>query len=267
MSAPAPAFYALAFAFQLAWWAVLRRATSTAPWDIEWGTVATRPPWLHATRLRAVLRAQRALCMCLPVALGLGWLLAAHATARLGVAVLISLHHLAESALTSRHGEYPLLWTAWAMALPPPAAAAVSHGAVVHFILCAGLAKLRIGGTAWLRPDTMRHYLQLYGASRSRPPLSRRTNRWLVGHAWATAAISAATVALECGVAPATLLLPPADRWVAAAALVIMHVGIAAAMSFEARLPEHLPRRPALPRAPCPRPRPRRHPAPPRRLR
>ena len=113
------------------------------------------------------------------------------------------------------------------------AARAACLGIVVNFILCAGLAKVMVGGAGWLAPDTMREYLTIYGASTSRPPVSKRLNAWLRARSWACAGIGAATVALECVLIPSTLLLPPPARWLGALALVLMHVGIALVMSLE----------------------------------
>ena len=82
----------------------------------------------------------------------------------------------------------------------------------------------------------MRAYLSIYCDAAAAPPLSKTLNRWARQRPWATASISVATVALECGLIPLTLVMPPRWRALGTATMVCMHVGIAALMSFRVGL-------------------------------
>ena len=88
-----------------------------------------------------------------------------------------------------------------------------------------------------MRPRTMRAYLDIYAASRSAPPLSPTLNRFLARRDWATGAVGVGTILLECGLIPATLLMPaPWRRVVGVGAMVAMHCGIGVAMSAQVGL-------------------------------
>lgn len=227
-------FYRLALTFCLAWMALFRLRTGHQLHVLTRQSVLTRPPWLSADVIVA-LSARRGLVFAtLPAALGLAAFLPDVFIVRLIAAVTISLYHLCESSSTNRHGEYPLLYCAWAMLLPDELASVAAFGIAVHFILSCGVAKADVGGVAgWCHPSTMRTYLEIYGSSKSRSPLSRRLNRWVRERRWATAAIGVCTLGLECVLIPAALLAPPALRPLATWALVVMHVGIAVLMSVE----------------------------------
>ena len=234
MTVIAGEFYALALAFHLLWVGLITLRTGRPLHALELGSVATRPPWLPTSALLFVLERQRALTIGLPVMLFLGWCAHDVFAVRAAVALWFSLYHLCESSITSRHGEFPLMQSTWAVLLPHRAAAACTTGVVINFILCAGVAKVRIGGLGWLHPRTMKVYFDLYGTSKSRPPLSRQLNRWLAQRSWVTSAISVATVVLECILIPLIAFgMPPRHHWMGAAALIAMHVGIGVAMSLE----------------------------------
>ena len=157
-------------------------------------------------------------------------------TLRFLVAWMISLYHLVESSVTCRHGEYPLLYNAWAMCLPCQYAHAVSWGIAIHFVFCTGMAKLRVGGVLpWMAPQTMKFYLTAYHDSRS--PLSRpfwpKWNRWACQRDWATRFMATATILLECILVPWTLFLsePWQRYYVGCLGMMFMHIGIFGIMS------------------------------------
>ena len=239
----ASSFYLQQLLFLLAWWALVAAMTRKPPHRLANGPCFTVPRWLCGRPGPILLLSEyRAIIFAaLPATFALG---AAFAEPPLLVRVLVAaaaiLYHLTESAFTSRHGEYPLLYCSVAMVLPEPFAGAAAWGIAIHFILASGVAKLRVGGLAWAAPSTMRTYLTLYRGSKSRPPLSKRANRFCCEHAWASAGISLATLLLECALVPATLLLPPRGtllpRELASVALVGMHVGIGTLMSLEVGL-------------------------------
>lgn len=224
------------------WWLLLYGMTRRPLFALgaARGSLLTRPSWLpprallrlHTRRARAVIYS------AVPISLALGAFLGHSSTAlRCVIAIVISVYHLTETSSTNRHGEYPLLYNAWACLLPEDYAHAVSLGIAVHFILSSGAAKLLVAGAAWpCSPTTMRTYLSIYRDSTSMPPLSRELNRWAASRDWATVAISALTIAVECVVVPATLLMPPAWRPLGCHSMVALHIGIATALSFKVGL-------------------------------
>ena len=231
-------YYALQLAFTGVWWAFVTLATKKKPHELAYGPVFTAPRWLSSTLLLRFSRWRAYIFAALPISLALGVFASDHSLwkAKIIVAFAASFYHLTESAFTSRHGEYPLLYTSWAMLLPEPYAAGAAWGVAIHFILASGVAKLRVGGIEWAAPETMRTYLRLYHGSKSRPPLSRRLNAAISERDWASSAVAFGTLFLETGLVPGTLLMPPAYRPLASVALVGMHFGIGLVMSLEVGL-------------------------------
>ena len=76
---------------------------------------------LHARR--------REIFIGLPASLLLGALLHEAVAVRLLVALAVSLYQLTDSSITNRHGEFPMLYCAWAMVLPGEWAHAAAFGA------------------------------------------------------------------------------------------------------------------------------------------
>ena len=229
---PYASFYRHTLAAFLLWHLIVRLLTRRHLWSLPLaGAVLTRPSWLPLdVFLEFCKLSSRVLLLTLYSALLFGSL-DQGLEARAAVAIFVTLYHLYESAATSRHGEYPLLYISWAMLLPPELAHGAAWGAAIHFILQSGAAKLRVGGAAWLGPRTMAAYLNAYRDSRDAAPLSRAASAWIASRAWATSAISGATVLLEIVLIPATLLAPAAWRPAATAAMVCMHCGILVVMS------------------------------------
>ena len=229
---PYASFYRHTLAAFLLWHLIVRLLTRRHLWSLPLaGAVLTRPSWLPLdVFLEFCKLSSRVLLLTLYSALLFGSL-DQGLEARAAVAIFVTLYHLYESAATSRHGEYPLLYISWAMLLPPELAHGAAWGAAIHFVLQSGAAKLRVGGAAWLEPRTMAAYLNAYRDSRDAAPLSRAASAWIASRAWATSAISGATILLEIVLIPGTLLAPAAWRPAATAAMVTMHIGILVVMS------------------------------------
>ena len=231
-------FYSLSFAAFTTWWVLVRLSTGQHLHILAMGSVRVRPSWLGRSVLLALTSRSHAPAVfaAVPVAFALGTLWP-HPVVRSSVVAIVALYHLNESSSTGRHGEYPLLYTAVAMLLPEQWASGAAWGVAVHFILSSGVAKLQVGGREWLAPGTMGAYLGMFCESQRRPPLSRRLSRWTSAQPWALRAIAVGTLLLECGLVPATLLMPPfAGRAFGWVALVGMHVGIAVLMSLQVGL-------------------------------
>lgn len=99
-------------------------------------------------------------------------------------------------------------------------------------MLCAGVAKLWVGGLEWMRPDTMKTYLSIYHNSSSAKPLSQALNRLIVKHDWLCTVIAIMTIFIECIFVPLTLFMPRQWRLCGFWAMVLMHIGIATTMSL-----------------------------------
>ena len=112
-------------------------------------------------------------------------------------------------------------------------------GAVVDFVLSAGLAKLRIPNSPgdWIEPDTMRVYLQTYRFSKTMPPLLPRLTDLLLDCPRALSFLATTTLVVEVLLVPLiALLAPPPLRVLSAYLMISMHAGIAAAQSFKLAL-------------------------------
>lgn len=233
----APRFYALQLAAHLLWAVLVRASTGRHLHALAPAAVVVRPAWLPGGPFLALHRHRRAAFVLLPVSLAAGALLPPSAPLRLGIALAVSGYHLVESSATGRHGEFPLLYCVWAMCLPAPYASAASLGAAAHFVLCAGAAKLRVGGLrGWTSPSTMSTYLQIYRSSGSAPPLCPSLSRAIGTRAWAARAAGVGTLALELFVLPGLLLAPPRVRWLGWLLMLFLHLGIGLAMSCKVGL-------------------------------
>lgn len=225
-------FYALQLAAHAAWACVVMwLSTRRHLHELSPASVVARPPWLPARALLALLRHRRSAFYALPAALAVGALFPDTVAVRIAVALAVTSYHLAESCASGRHGEYPLLYCAWAMLLPSAYSSAASLGVAVHFVLSAGAAKLRVGGARWADAGTMETYLGVYRASRTAPPLSRSLSHALGSRPWAARALGAGTLALELVLMPGLVLAPPSLRWLGWAAMLCLHAGILISMS------------------------------------
>jgi hypothetical protein len=233
-------FYRWQFSTTFLWWVAIRLLTARHVYDITDGSVFTRPTWLPSHYLHQLQSPskRKAIFVVSLLAMGLaGWGLPfvdpKWFFVRLATALLVSLYHLVESSVTMRHGEYPLLYNAWAMCLPTDYASAVAWGVAVHFVLSTGLSKIFIGGFEWMAPSTMRFYLTTYYSTKMKMsrPFWPSANRWASKRNWATVFIATSTILLECGLVPLTLVLPSRMRWIGSAGMILMHLGIYLLMS------------------------------------
>jgi hypothetical protein len=87
----------------------------------------------------------------------------------------------------------------------------VCMGAVVDFVLSAGLAKLRIPNSPgdWIEPDTMRVYLQTYRFLKSMPPLLPHLTDLLLDCPRALSVLAITTLVVEVLLVPFIALLAP----------------------------------------------------------
>ena len=177
MDHPARGFYILQFWTTVAWWLLVRRISGKHIFDVAQGSVFTCPSWIPSSALQRLHGKRKLIFIAAVLALGVGALLGDNphigSPVRIGIALIFSLYHLLENSMTNRHGEFPVLYAVWSLCLPDPDyASALCYGSVVHFILSSGISKLLIGGPQWLEWTTMHHYLRIYCASSTAPPLS-----------------------------------------------------------------------------------------------
>lgn len=223
----------------VSWWAVIYFLYRKPLTGLCHGSACSRPWYIPRGLLRLLHSWKAVVFPAMPLALFIAWLCNGHVAGRLFAAIAVSLYHLTETSVTNRHGEYPLLYTSWALLfterLGPDYEAAAALGVVIHFCLAAGVSKLWIGGREWLQPATMKAYLSAYRDSSS-PPISRAAATWAIDHAAVLSLISLVTIVVEVVLVPATLLLPAHCRVFGALGMLAMHVGIAVFMSYRVAL-------------------------------
>ena len=202
-------------------------------------TVATRPSWLPATPLLAVLRRPwlyLALCHGVPVVFLFGAMFAGSVPVRFLVAAFFSAYVLAETSHTHSHRDIPNMYVAWSLALiPARLSRGFALGVCVHFIASSGFSKVLIGGViGWAAPGTMRSVLRSYGALSlaNLGPGWPALNRWSVRHDTVLVGMSVSTLIFECVAVPASLFLGVELRVWLAFASVALHLGIASAQSL-----------------------------------
>jgi hypothetical protein len=227
-------FYSLQLASVTLWWCLIRLATGKHLYSLCQGSVVTRPSWLAKRWLLLLASQRKFVVIAYPLSLVLGALGSEYTAVRALVALAVSLYHLLETSYTSRHGEYPVMYTSWVMVLPAHLAQAGAFGVAIHFVLSCGLAKCVVGGVRPWVSDAMAAYLDVYYESATSRPASRMLNRWLKRHA---ALAGLGTIALECVAVPATLALPATARpLVGVWGMIALHVGIALGMSVRVAL-------------------------------
>ena len=210
-------YYALQLCAVVLWWGLIKATTGKHLYSLCNSSVLTRPSWLPPDKLILLASHKKLVILALPAALTLGAFAHEYIAIRSLVALTVSLYHLCETSFTSRHGEYPVLYSSWARVLPSPYAEAAIFGVAVHFCLSCGVAKCFVGGVAgWvrgdeppLRPATMTTYLTVYHNSTSSRPLSPELSQWLARH---PSLVGVGTLLLECVAVPACLLLPASMR-------------------------------------------------------
>ena len=230
-------YYALQLVAVGFWWALIKAMTGKPLYSLCNGSVVTAPSWLPAWHLLRLANYKKSVFLAMPLMLILGAAAPGFLAIRIAVALAVTLYHLLETAYTSRHGEYPILYTAWGCILPAPYAQAAAFGVAIHFVLSCGAGKCLVGGPmGWCDPRTMSTYLDAYYGSTTSRPLSRRLNRLLAMPPCATA-VAVATLLVECVAVPATLFLPASLRPILGTySMVALHVGIGLGMSARVAL-------------------------------
>jgi hypothetical protein len=233
MMTPQEIFYSRQLKVFLFWSVIVKLLTKKHLPAMSEGSVYTRPTWMSVRALMALHKWYLAIYAFLFLSSAAGAMYADQVVVRVVVAICISAYHLVESSVTNRHGEFPLLYNAWAMILPEEYAHAASLGVAVHFILSSGVAKLAVGGLGWLRPTTMAHYFEVYRTSQVAKPLLPKLTQWLSTRAWTTCGFAIATIAAEVVLIPACGLFAPPGfyREVGYYAMIALHIGIALIMS------------------------------------
>jgi hypothetical protein len=205
-------------------------------------SVITVPSWMPKGILLFLQRFRPFVFNCETIGLALAGSFSDHAWARFVAAFLYSTYHLVESSGTNRHGEYPVLYTMWAMCIPDlEYRHACAWGIAINFILSSGYSKLAAGGWSssgtplWLHSSTMETYLTCYREARTRfdRPVFSGLNELVSKSRALTRLISLAILLLELMLVPASLAMPPSSRPLACYALIGMHVGIVSLMSFK----------------------------------
>lgn len=232
-------FYICQCAACLLWWVLVFFSTRRPIWSHVHGSVFTRPPYLSVCLMQLLRRHSLVIFVLVPSSMLIAAANADYLIFRLTAAICFSLYHLLETSASNRHGEYPLLHSLWGLVLPPSLAHPICMGAIVNFVLSAGLAKLRMPNVSsdWIKPDTMRVYLQAYRYSRSMPPLVPRFTDLLLDRPWALSFLAASTIVAEVILVPLIALFAPLPyRILSAWIMIFMHLGIAAVQSFRLAL-------------------------------
>ena len=175
------------------------------------------PLWPLPRRLLATFGRRSRFLALLPTML-LAFALAAAASesrlARIAAAIAHTLFSMGCAyALEWGHGQYPVLYTAWALALAPTGSvlpAIAARGAVVYLYVCAGVAKLCVPARArdYFRPATMRALMSKDGVEPRFNPLTPALSRAIIAHDGAVRVITWATMVLELVAMPLTLIVP-----------------------------------------------------------
>lgn len=198
------------------WWGLVYGMTGKHVYEVLGGSVVTSPAWLVGPEgagnlMHWLSRRRRVVFLFMPYAMGMAAYgdNSAYFFPRYVAALGVAVYHASETSLSRRHGEYGLLYSAWSCVLPEPVARGACLGVAVHFVLSAGVAKLRVGGAAWCGPETMRVYLEAYRTSTSAlaRPYSPRLSAFC--GARLPSLLAAGTLALECVAAPLSLASPP----------------------------------------------------------
>lgn len=234
------AFAALFYKWQCAacllWWLLVFIGTKRPIWAHARASVFTRPPYLSKSLLRTLRHRSFVVFALAPTSMAVAAANSHVFLARLFAALCFSAYHLLETSASNRHGEYPLLHCMWALLLPPHLAHPLCMAAALNFILSAGVSKLLVPSARgeWMRPDTMRVYLQSYRSSKTMPPLLPFLTDLLLARPWALSFMATATLLLELLLVPLiALLAPPPMRIISAYLMIAMHIGIALVQSFK----------------------------------
>ena len=141
-------------------------------------------------------------------------------------------------ALEWGHGQYPVLWTSWALVLLPlPFASAVARAATVYLFACAGLAKLCVptSPAEYLHPGTMRLVMGKGGSFENPTPRFEPAWPWLTRRLLCAPRLlrcaAIGTLILELVLMPLTFLLSAEARLCVALLCLSFHFGIWAVLT------------------------------------
>jgi hypothetical protein len=236
------AFYIQTATSVAAWWGLVAITTQKPLYKVTESSVVTIPSWMPKGFILLLQRFRPLLFNCETIGLALAASFYNHEGIRILAAILYTLYHLTESSETNRHGEYPILYTMWAMACITDLEYrhACAWGIAIHFVFSSGYAKLVVGRVSkngvprWLHPSTMETYLTTYREARHSQsrPLLPDLNRRLCDSKFLTSTIATSVLLLECILVPGTLFVDAEYRPLACYAMIFMHIGIALCMSF-----------------------------------
>jgi hypothetical protein len=249
-SSPDQLFFLQNAIFVSIWWIFICTTTKRPLYDVFNGSVVTVPSWLtHLDKNNGILlflqRHARPPCFfAQTISFSLAFSFPHLRWVRLVSAVLYSIYHLVESSITNRHGEYPILYSMWAMCLIPDEYAdfrkACVWGIAMNFVFSTGYAKLMVGGglIGWSKSSTMKSYLNCYRQARHRMnrPLSPYINRMVAESKMLSSFVALSVLVVECFVVPGSVFLQPSQRPVVALAMIGMHIGIALVLSINVGL-------------------------------
>lgn len=256
-------FYLQCMVFTATWWILVCSITKRSLFHVMEGSVLTVPSWMPETLLLQIQqRHKRTLRPLLFYAQSFSFALAfsfrENAAIVLVAAMMYSLYHLVETSETNRHGEYPILYSVWAIYLVAvfrpetitSGGAATTRtiayfenevyrqacvwGVAIHFVFSAGYSKLTVSGWAsWLSPKTMQTYLTCYHQARHaiNRPIWMNGNRLVAKSNLLSTLAAFCILTLECIVVPVSLLLDETRRHHVAYLLIAMHVAISLFLS------------------------------------
>lgn len=251
--------------FTTIWWIAVCSVTKRPLYQVLGGSVVTVPSWLPEKALLLVQHKHRETLRpfffyAQTSSFALAFCFRENNTVVLISAILYSLYHLVETSESNRHGEYPVLYSLWAMYLVAvfrpetpasfgPASTrtiwyfenedyrrACAWGIAIHFIFSTGYSKVAVSGwKSWLHPKTMQAYLTCYGQARHaiNRPIWMAGNRIVANSRLLSGLVAFSVLTLECILVPASLFLDESRRPQVAYLLIFMHIGIALLLSFK----------------------------------
>mmetsp|Transcript_6385 Transcript_6385/g.13381 ORF Transcript_6385/g.13381 Transcript_6385/m.13381 type:complete len:473 (-) Transcript_6385:36-1454(-) len=240
------AFYQLTLNCQLVWQFGVLLLTGQPLYKKTCSSVITKPSWLSVSSImflhnhrQTIFTLQIILLGFVVLCLRISGTVTIPSVIQLLAASTFAIYHLVETAMTSRHGEYPIMYALWALYFfNDEYVDGALLGIAVNFVFAAGLSKLSIGGIKWVSPVTMSTYFSVYRNSNSflTRPLMPNLNKYMARHDEYMTGVSIFTLVLECVVVPGSLFMPSHWRPIVAAIMVLMHVGIAVTMSLQVGL-------------------------------
>ena len=245
------------------WWTLVSIAGKRPLYDASEGSVITIPSWLpkqvlvrlQQKKYRSIIFYGQTIGLSLAYCFG-----AQYTVVRIIAAILFTFYHLIEHSETNRHGEFPVLYSMWAMCLYGNVGATANDdrqdddiedirqacvwGIAIHFILSSGYSKIVVGcrdrggmlssSSSWIHPCTMEAYLtcfRQYSTTKLSKPISPKLNERICSSKLLCTSISIFTILFECIITPGSLFMTPEQRPIVCYTMIGFHVGIALFMS------------------------------------